>query len=149
VLIVRPDAPLFYANAQPLRDAVHTLTTSAREPARALVLDLDGSDELDVTSAEALAAVIADLRARHIRVGLAHLHTRAAQLLRRAGTLGAGSAFAHDDGCQVFPNLDAAVRWARPAMSGDPSGSAPGPGSGTLGSGTLGSGTPGSAVPPG
>ncbi|HEY3877708.1 MAG TPA: hypothetical protein VGM12_03840 [Trebonia sp.] len=82
--------------------------------------DLDGSDELDVTSAEALAAVIADLRARHIRVGLAHLHKSAAQLLRRAGTLGEGSAFARDDGCQVFPNLDAAVRWAHPGSAVPP-----------------------------
>jgi MFS superfamily sulfate permease-like transporter len=45
VLVVRPDAPLFYANAQPLRDAVRTLVDAAAGPVRALILDLDGSDQ--------------------------------------------------------------------------------------------------------
>ena len=105
VLIVRPDAPLFYANAKPLRDAVRRLMRSAA-PVRTLVLDLDGTAELDVTSAEALLAVAAELRARHVRLGLAHLHAAAADVLRRAGES------PEDAGWQAFPSLDAAVRWA-------------------------------------
>jgi high affinity sulfate transporter 1 len=105
VLIVRPDAPLFYANAKPLRDAVRQLTDSAA-PVRALVLDLDATSELDVTSAEALAAIAAEMRARHVRLGLAHLHAAAADVLRRACG-GRESA-----GWRAFPSLDSAVRWA-------------------------------------
>jgi sulfate permease, SulP family len=110
VLIIRPDAPLFYANAKPLRDAVRRRLRSSAAPVDALILDLDGSDRLDVTSAEALAAVAADLAAAGVRLGLAHLHVHAADLLRRAGADGPGAGF------RAFPTLDAAVRWARPGQ---------------------------------
>jgi hypothetical protein len=50
VLIVRPDAPLFYANAELVRDAIE----QAMGNARAVVLLLDGNDNLDITSAEQL-----------------------------------------------------------------------------------------------
>jgi high affinity sulfate transporter 1 len=106
VLVVRPDAPLFYANAKPLRDAVRELMRSPACPVRTLILDLDATDELDVTSAEALAAVAAEMRARHVRLGLAHLHAAAARLLREADGSRDGA------GWQAFPTLDAAVRWA-------------------------------------
>ena len=110
VLVVRPDAPLFYANAQPLRDAVRRLMRSSA-PVRALVLDLDATDELDVTSAEALLAIAAELRARHVGLALAHLHATVADLLRRADD-GRADDGRVDDGWQAFPSLDAAVRWA-------------------------------------
>jgi MFS superfamily sulfate permease-like transporter len=113
VLIVRPDAPLFYANAQPLRDAVRDLLDSSAGPVRTLILDLDASNYLDVTSAEALGAIAAELKAERVRLGLAHLHASAADLLRRSG------AIAEDGGCAVFPTLDAAVRWTR---AGQPAG---------------------------
>jgi MFS superfamily sulfate permease-like transporter len=106
----RPDAPLFYANAKPLRDAVRGLRAASAVPVRALILDLDASDELDVTSAEALSAIAADMATAGVRFGLAHLHDRAARLLRRSGAVGDGSA------CRVFPTLDSAVRWARPGQ---------------------------------
>ena len=44
VLIVRPDAPLFYANAEMVRDAIETAVVSSAEPVRAVVLVLDGND---------------------------------------------------------------------------------------------------------
>jgi high affinity sulfate transporter 1 len=110
VLIIRPDAPLFYANAKPLRDAVRRRLRSSAAPVDTLILDLDGSDRLDVTSAEALAAVAADLATAGVRLGLAHLHVHAADLLRRAGADGPGAGF------RAFPTLDAAVRWARPGQ---------------------------------
>jgi SulP family sulfate permease len=110
VLIIRPDAPLFYANAKPLRDAVRRQLRSSASPVHTLILDLDGSDRLDVTSAEALAAVAADMTRAGVRLGLAHLHARAADLLRRSGAGGPGAGF------RVFPTVDAAVRWARPGQ---------------------------------
>jgi sulfate permease, SulP family len=113
VLIVRPDAPLFYANAQPLRDSVRHLISSSPDPVHTLILDLDGTDELDLTSVEALGAVIAELSGARVRLGLAHLHADAADLLRRSGTFGQAGA------CQVFPNVDSAVDWARSPVTSD------------------------------
>jgi MFS superfamily sulfate permease-like transporter len=105
VLVIRPDAPLFYANAKPLRDTVRVLARSSG-PVRAVVLDLDATDQLDVTAAEALAAVAAGLQARGIRLGLAHLHAAAASVLGQVdGDRG-------DAGWEAFPTLDSAVRWA-------------------------------------
>jgi high affinity sulfate transporter 1 len=113
VLIVRPDAPLFYANAQPLRDTVSHLARSAAPPVHVLILDLDGTDELDITSAEALGKLIADLDVARVRVGLAHVHAVTAAMLRRSGVTGKPGAVA------TFPDLDSAVSWARPGARGD------------------------------
>ena len=85
----------------PLRYQAQYLT-----PVRALVLDLDATDELDITSAEALGAVRADMRARHVRLGLAHLHAGPAGVLRDV------DGDQDNVGWQAFPTLDAAVRWA-------------------------------------
>jgi len=41
---VRPDAPLFYANVEMVRDAIEHAVISSAEPARAVVLVLDGND---------------------------------------------------------------------------------------------------------
>ena len=43
VPIVRPDAPLFYANAEMVRDAIENAVVSSAEPVRAVVLVLDGT----------------------------------------------------------------------------------------------------------
>lgn len=70
VLIVRPDAPLFYANAELVRDAIEQAVGSAR----AVVLVLDGNDEFDITSAEQLGKLASGLNARNVPLGLAHVH---------------------------------------------------------------------------
>jgi MFS superfamily sulfate permease-like transporter len=54
VLIVRPDAPLFYANAQAVEDGVRTLLASSSAGTHTVLIDLDANDELDITSIEAL-----------------------------------------------------------------------------------------------
>ncbi len=113
VLIVRPRVPVFYANAKPVRQALRDLVLSAAEPVGAVILDLDASETLDVTSAEALAATAAELDRDHVRLGLAHLHTPAAKLLRRSGVLGEprpGGVVIPERA--VFPTLESAVEWA-------------------------------------
>ena len=59
VLIVRPDVPLFYANAELVRDAIEQAVGNAR----AVVLVLDGNDNLDITSAEQLGKLAGGLGA--------------------------------------------------------------------------------------
>jgi sulfate permease, SulP family len=102
VLIVRPDAPLFYANAQPVRDTVTELVRSARPAVRTVILDLDGNDDLDITSSEALEKLAAALRRQHVRLAFAHLHAPARDMLSHFALAG----------CPVFPTLESAVGWA-------------------------------------
>ena len=106
MLIIRPDAPLFYANSQSLRDTVTEMIRSSNGTIRTVILDLDANDELDITSTEALAKLIAELADRHVLVALAHVHATTADMIRRSATEGKPGAE------QIFPNLDSAVAWA-------------------------------------
>ena len=83
VLIVRPDAPLFYANAELVRDAIEQAVGNAR----AVVLVLDGNDNLDITSAEQLGKLAGGLAARNVPIGLAHVHGPALEMAERSGLL--------------------------------------------------------------
>jgi SulP family sulfate permease len=122
VLVARPDVPLFYANAQSVRDRLTELVGRARPPVHTLVLDLDANDSLlDITAAETLDKLIGELGRRRVRVGLAHLHAPAAQLLDRSGVMATVGAD------RTFPNLPAAVAWATTAPA-DESRTAGGPG---------------------
>jgi MFS superfamily sulfate permease-like transporter len=113
VLIIRPDAPLFYANAQPFRDTVTQLVSSSPEAIHTLILDLDANDELDITSSEALGKLLEELGGRHVRIGLAHVHATTAEMMRRAGIL---DKVGTD---HIFPNLEIAVTWASTAIGND------------------------------
>ncbi len=107
ILIVRPDGPLFYANAQSVHDGIETLVSSSSQPVHTVIVDLDANDELDITSSEQLDKLIQALHAQSIRVGLAHLHGPARYMARRSGVLDQVGA-AH-----IFPTVAAAVAWAR------------------------------------
>jgi len=120
VLIVRPDAPVFYANAELVRDAIEQAVVSPAEPARAVVLVLDGNDEIDITTAEQLGKLAGGLRARNVPLGLARVHGPALEMAERSGlpaTVGAD---------HVFPATPAAAAWARSVA--DALGSPAGPG---------------------
>jgi sulfate permease, SulP family len=106
VLIIRPDAPLFYANSQALRDTVTEMVRSSKDTIGTVILDLDANDELDITSTEALAKLIEELARRDVRVALAHVHATAADMIRRSASDG------HPGPDRIFPNLDSAVTWA-------------------------------------
>lgn len=106
VLIVRPAAPLFYANAQLVRDTIEEMVRSSKDAVRVVLIDLNANDELDITSSEALEKLLARL-GEHVRVGLAHVHASVVAMMARSGlleTIPSG---------QIFPNLDSAVAWAR------------------------------------
>ena len=107
VLIVRPDAPLFYANAEMVRDAIETAVVSSAEPVRAVVLVLDGNDNLDITSADQLSKLAGGQAARNVPLGLAHVHGPALEMAERSGLL------ARVGADHVFPTTPAAVAWAQ------------------------------------
>jgi MFS superfamily sulfate permease-like transporter len=116
VLIVRPDAPLFYANAEVVRDAVEQAAAAAPEPARAVVLVLEGNDSLDITSAEQLTKLAGNLQANNVALGLAHVHGPAQGMAERSGLLAAVGAD------HVFGTTPAAVAWARSVAGAGPTG---------------------------
>lgn len=87
LFIVRPDAPLFFANAARLSDEVRKLVHGADPPPRALLLDLEGTSELDVTSAKELSDLVSELGALDIQVLLARVHGPVLDMMRVTGLL--------------------------------------------------------------
>jgi sulfate permease, SulP family len=75
--------------------------------ARAVVLVLDGNDNLDITSAEQLGKLAGGLAARNVPLGLAHVHGPALDMAERSGLLASVGAD------HVFPTTPAAVAWAQ------------------------------------
>jgi SulP family sulfate permease len=87
VLIVRPDAPLFYANAQAVEDGVRTLLASNSAGTHTVLIDLDANDELDITSIEALTKLATTREQAHVRLGLVHLPGPARSIAQCGGLL--------------------------------------------------------------
>jgi sulfate permease, SulP family len=106
IVVVRPDAPLFYANAQGVRDAIEAALQHGDAPTRIVILDLDANDEIDITSADCLTKLAESLEAQHIKFVLAHVHQPALHIARHAGLL----TTIDDD--HIFPNIAAALAWA-------------------------------------
>jgi MFS superfamily sulfate permease-like transporter len=106
VLVVRPDSPLFYANAQTLRDTIEASIQSTAEPVHTVIIDLDANDEIDITSSDTLNKLAQSLERQEIRLGLSHVHQPAINIARRSGLL----AQIGDD--HIFPNVSTALTWA-------------------------------------
>ena len=106
VLVVKVDAPIFYANAQSVRDSIDDLVDNAAAPVRAVVLDLDTNDDIDVTTADQLVKLRHSLDGRGIMLGLARVHAPTLLTAERAGLIQA------TDSSHVFPTVGAAVAWA-------------------------------------
>ncbi|MFN8378245.1 MAG: sulfate permease [Anaerolineae bacterium] len=108
VLIVRMDAPLYYANALTVRDRVRALVADSDPPAHAVVFDFAAQDDLDYTTAEMLAELVKELREKSIRVVAADVH---APVQAAAGRFGMAL-----DSTVVYPSVDAALRALDEAM---------------------------------
>jgi high affinity sulfate transporter 1 len=87
LFIVRPDAPLFFANAARLRDEVRKLVHGTDPPPKALLLDLEGTSELDVPSADELCELMSELGTLEIDVLLARVHSPVRDMMRLTGLL--------------------------------------------------------------
>jgi len=82
VLILRPEEPLFFANAEPLLTLARKRVL-ARAEVRCLVLSLEESPDLDTTSIEALSEFASWLAAHHIELRLARLKDHSRNVLAR------------------------------------------------------------------
>jgi sulfate permease, SulP family len=120
VLVVRPDGPVFYVNAQSVQDTIEALLAAHPDQIHSVVIDLDANDELDITASEKLAKLTSDLQAKNIKVGFAHLHAPAIDMARRAGVLDENTTI------PLFENMAAALVWAQSKRPNPTDGIGPG-----------------------
>jgi high affinity sulfate transporter 1 len=104
VLILRLHSAYYYANALTVRDRIRMLVARADPKPDAVILDIGSQDSLDLTSAEVLKALGAELRAAGIQTYLADVHTPALTFSRAVGLL---EIIGED---HVFPTIDLAVQ---------------------------------------
>jgi sulfate permease, SulP family len=104
VLIVRLDAPMYYANALTVREHMKALLAESQPPPRAVVLDSAGQDSLDITSADVLKGLLLELKEKGIEIYVAELHGPVLEFGQRIGLL---DVIGED---HIFPTVDAAVR---------------------------------------
>jgi high affinity sulfate transporter 1 len=86
VMVIRLDAPLFWANATEIHDGI-IAAVDADPEVRALVLDLEATSQLDTTSIDALELLLSQLQERQVDLYLVRVFFQARRVLRRAGLL--------------------------------------------------------------
>ena len=84
IMIVRPEAPLFVANADRVLGEVRKLAAAQTRPPTTIMLSLEETPDVDGTAIEALRVFAAELRAHNQRLLLARLKPRALDVLKRA-----------------------------------------------------------------
>ena len=73
LLVLRLEAPLFYANATGTRDRIKQLVGASDPLPHAVIVDVGANDSLDITSAEMLEALLAELRSAGIDLAFAEV----------------------------------------------------------------------------
>ena len=87
LLVLRLEAPLFYANASPVCEAIKQLAGSAEPKPRAVILDFGPNSELDITSSDDLGELARTLRSAGIDLALAEVREPVIESARRTGLL--------------------------------------------------------------
>ncbi len=110
VLVIRLDAPLFWANASQIADGV-LAEVDQQEDVQAVLLDLEATSQLDTTSVDALERIRDRLAAMGVDLYLVRVFYMARQVLNRSGfveSLGEG---------RMWHSISAGVRAARKDLS--------------------------------
>jgi sulfate permease, SulP family len=86
VAVLRPDGPLFWANAN---HVVQRIELAAREHKhlRAVVLDLEATNQMDTTTAERLSEMLVRMRGRGVDLYLVRVFGNVRDVLTRSGFL--------------------------------------------------------------
>jgi MFS superfamily sulfate permease-like transporter len=87
LLVLRLEAPLFYANAAGTRDRIKKFVGADDPLPRAVIIDTGANDSLDITSAKMLEALIAELRSAGIDLALAEVRHDFTDTARRSRLL--------------------------------------------------------------
>jgi sulfate permease, SulP family len=86
VLVVRVDAPLYFANLDYLREKLSNLEEEQDGRMRVLVLDASSVTELDSSADTALVEIAEDFATRNIQLYLAGVKGRLLDVMRRSGS---------------------------------------------------------------
>ena len=86
ICVLRPDGPLFWANAAEVITRIEHLV-SERPDARALLLDLEATNQLDTTTAERLVEMVKRLREHGVEVYFVRIFGNVRGVLQRTGVL--------------------------------------------------------------
>jgi high affinity sulfate transporter 1 len=84
IMVLRVDAPIFWVTAAPIHDTV-LARVDAAPGTRALILDMEATNQMDTTSADALTDLLAALRKRDIDLYLVRVMWPVRHALRRSG----------------------------------------------------------------
>lgn len=95
VIVLRPEAPLFFGNVEVMMQHVRTLVVDAGDSTQSIVLSLEESTDLDSTSVEALMEFERFAAARGKRLFFARLKEPALALLTVAGMPGLTPSYVH------------------------------------------------------
>ena len=104
LLILRPDAPLYYANVLTVRDRIAEMLSETDPAPAAVLLDFASQYSLDITSADLLTNLIEKLHKKGISVYLAEMHRPVREFAAKTGLL---DVIGEEN---LFPTVDAAVR---------------------------------------
>jgi sulfate permease, SulP family len=85
LLRVRPDGPVFFANANPLRLGVLDLVRTTVPPPRVVVLDLSSSFRLSLPTLDTLTELDDELHQRGVELWLARVRSTATAELQASG----------------------------------------------------------------
>jgi SulP family sulfate permease len=110
IVILRLDAPMYYANALTVRERAKALVAETQPAPRAVVFDAAGQDSLDLTSAEVLKGLYLELKDKGIDLYVAELHGPVLESGQRMGLL---EIIGED---HIFPTVDAAVHFIEMSM---------------------------------
>ena len=86
IMVLRVGAPIFWVTAAPIHDLVLS-SIEAAPGTRAVVLDMEATDQMDTTSADALADLLRELRERGVDLYLVRVMRLVRQVLRRSGLM--------------------------------------------------------------
>ena len=101
LLIFRPNGILFFANASRIRNRLRELVQETKAPLKAVVVNLEASPEIDVTSLEMLEQIRNELQEAGIELCFARVADPVCDLFTRSG-FPLGKA-------RIFPGLGVAV----------------------------------------
>lgn len=113
VMVLRPDGPLFWANATHVTQKIEAMALE-RDPIHAVVLDLEATNQMDTTTADRLAGLLADLRAQGIDLYLVRAFENVRDVLTRSGFMEELGPY------HVWHSIAAGVKQARVEAKGLP-----------------------------
>jgi SulP family sulfate permease len=87
LVIMRLDTPLYYFNATAVSDGVLKAVDEAEEVPRAVLLDIEATIELDVTTSDALYELIGALEDRGTRLVIVHAKGTVRDRMRKVGLI--------------------------------------------------------------